>query len=385
MVTDLSDNQVTCIISLLKLCLKQNFFKFKDKFYAQIDGLAMGSNLSPLLAEVFMNNLELHSISTLKFYKDYVIFWGRYVDDIICLHTANDNEVIDFLQEINLLHPKINFTMEKESNAKLPFLDVLLHRSHSHIDFSIYRKPTTTENLIPFDSEHPISHKLAGLNSLLYRLFNIPMSKSHFEEELNVIKQIAVNNDYPVHLVNKLAQKFRHSFNTTRLLPIKVDTTNVIYRSLPFYPKISYSIHNIFKSYNIHISFSNFHTLRSSIVRNKDRQNLLDASGVYQLNCNSCPSFYIGQTGRSFTTRISEHVKAIKNNNYYQKSAMAEHILSTGHSFDSKIDFSILHKCKKGPLLNSLEIFEISRQKHHPGLLNEVVDFQSVMISSLCM
>ncbi|KAK5650248.1 hypothetical protein RI129_001277 [Pyrocoelia pectoralis] len=76
----------------------------------------------------------------------------------------------------------------------LPFLDLCLHKSPHNITFSIYRKPTTTDNLIPFDSIHPYSHKLAGLNALLFRLFKIPMSPTHFQEEYNIIKQIAANN-----------------------------------------------------------------------------------------------------------------------------------------------------------------------------------------------
>ncbi|KAK5648382.1 hypothetical protein RI129_003274 [Pyrocoelia pectoralis] len=73
----------------------------------------------------------------------------------------------------------------------LPFLDLCLHKSPHIISFSIYRKPTTTDNLIPFDSIHPFSHKLAGLNALLFRLFKIPMSPTHFNDEYNIIKQIA--------------------------------------------------------------------------------------------------------------------------------------------------------------------------------------------------
>ncbi|KAK5645127.1 hypothetical protein RI129_006427 [Pyrocoelia pectoralis] len=82
----------------------------------------------------------------------------------------------------------------------LPFLDLCLHKSPHNISFSFYRKPTTTDNLIPFDSIHPFLHKLAGLNALLFRLFKIPMSPTHFNDEYNIIKQIAldVHNAFPI-------------------------------------------------------------------------------------------------------------------------------------------------------------------------------------------
>ncbi|KAK5645737.1 hypothetical protein RI129_004201 [Pyrocoelia pectoralis] len=383
--SDLSDPQVSCILSLLNITIQQNFFKFQGDHYSQDIGLAMGSNLSPLLAEIFMNNLEMEFISKHQFYKDHVIFWARYVDDIICLHSALDSDIHNFLNHLNKIHPNIKFTIEKESNHQIPFLDLLLHRSQSTIDYSIYRKPTTTDNVIPNDSEHPVSHKVAGFYSLLHRLHKIPMSLHHFNKEFNTIKQIAINNGFPVRLVDKLSQKNKNSLNPTLLIPIKPVETIKIYKSLPFYPKISYSIQHIFKTHNIHISFSSEHSLHSSIVRNKDKLDRLEYSGVYQLNCHTCPSFYIGQTGRPFSTRFLEHHKYIKCNNLDRKSAMAEHILTSGHDFDHKRDFNILHKCNKGPLLNTLEILEINRHKNNPALLNEIVDFQPYSISLHCI
>ena len=39
----------------LKWCIKDNVFIFNDKFFVQIDGVAMGSPLAPILADIFMN------------------------------------------------------------------------------------------------------------------------------------------------------------------------------------------------------------------------------------------------------------------------------------------------------------------------------------------
>jgi len=47
--------RVVNVLSLLRVCLKQNFFQFNGKYYEQEDALAMGSCLSPFLSDVFMN------------------------------------------------------------------------------------------------------------------------------------------------------------------------------------------------------------------------------------------------------------------------------------------------------------------------------------------
>ena len=39
---------------------------------------------------------------------------------------------------LNLFHPNISFTYEKENNSQLPFLDVLFIRNGTHLDTAVY-------------------------------------------------------------------------------------------------------------------------------------------------------------------------------------------------------------------------------------------------------
>ena len=48
---------------LLKLVLKANHFLFNGKIYNQIDGVAMGSSLGPILANIFMSHFEKNALS----------------------------------------------------------------------------------------------------------------------------------------------------------------------------------------------------------------------------------------------------------------------------------------------------------------------------------
>jgi hypothetical protein len=70
------------------------------------------------------------------------------------------------------------------------------------------------------------------------------------------------------------------------------------------------------------------HLLR--IKENKGKYNL---SGVYQLQCTDCPKKYIGQTGRTFEARFKEHARDIRNSG--QNSKFAQHILDTGHEYET--------------------------------------------------
>lgn len=55
----------------------------------------------------------------------------------------------------------IKFTVEKENDGRIPFLDILIIREGKRLEVDVYRKPTDKPLCIPFDSHHPITHKSA--------------------------------------------------------------------------------------------------------------------------------------------------------------------------------------------------------------------------------
>ena len=52
------------IILLLEFCFHNTYFSFLGKFYEQVEGAAMGSQLSPILANLYMEYLEQKALST---------------------------------------------------------------------------------------------------------------------------------------------------------------------------------------------------------------------------------------------------------------------------------------------------------------------------------
>ena len=79
--------------------------------------LIMGNALSPLLSEIFMDNIEDHIHKTP--FSKYILYWYRFVDDIYTCFTGTNRQLDNFLKYINSIHPKITFTMEKEIDASI--------------------------------------------------------------------------------------------------------------------------------------------------------------------------------------------------------------------------------------------------------------------------
>jgi hypothetical protein len=69
------------VLILLKEVLSQNYFTFTHRIYQPKQGIAMGSPISGIIAETFLQHFEETSIKHLLDTK-ILIFHTRYVDDI---------------------------------------------------------------------------------------------------------------------------------------------------------------------------------------------------------------------------------------------------------------------------------------------------------------
>ena len=164
----------------------------------------MGSKISPYLANVYMCGLE----EELKSHQLFPRIWWRYVDDVFAVIKARFKRKI--LEWLNSQAPTIEFTIEEEKDGTLPFLDLKIHRKEDDsINFSIYRKSTSTDRYIMESSFHHRTHKTAAFNSMIHRALNIPLKEKERKEALEKIYQIATVNGY--------TQK---SYLATDLLPI---------------------------------------------------------------------------------------------------------------------------------------------------------------------
>lgn len=144
-------------LKMTKLCMDQTVFEFGGNYFKQVYDTSMGNPLSCFLANIFIANLELN----LKDQPGFTRFWRRHVDDILVI--IKKDHIDNFLKK---LHETIKFTVEKERDNILPFLDLMLTRNNEKIEISVYRKPTNTHRYIPANSHTSYQHKLAAFNSI---------------------------------------------------------------------------------------------------------------------------------------------------------------------------------------------------------------------------
>jgi len=77
---------------VLKWICQNTIFQFNGKFYKQIDGVAVGEPIAPLLADVIMNHVIDQALTKINVQNKPIVLW-RFVDDIFV--AFNDMSALD--------------------------------------------------------------------------------------------------------------------------------------------------------------------------------------------------------------------------------------------------------------------------------------------------
>ena len=110
----------------------------------------MGSPLAPVLANMFMDFHESKWINEYNLNKSK--FYLRYVDNILAAF-GNEQDSLIFLNFLNNRHPNIKFTIEKQNNNSIAFLDVFISGiNNQNLTLQTYHKSTYTGILLNFMS-----------------------------------------------------------------------------------------------------------------------------------------------------------------------------------------------------------------------------------------
>ncbi|XP_055841812.1 uncharacterized protein LOC129908975 [Episyrphus balteatus] len=300
-INTLDNSKVNEYMRLVHLCFSKNYVQFNGEVYEQIDGLAMGNPLSAFAANCFMAEFETKAKKNCP---DFPFLWVRYVDDTyIIIHKDKLNVFLNFLN--NVMHGIIKFTFETEVNFCLPFLDLMVKRVESYLEFDIYRKPTNTDRCIPSNSYHPNQTEFAAFNSYCYRAVHVPLNKNNFIKEMETIHRIATMNGYSIKIVNSLLKKHirkKELRDFTTLVSNKEKA--ITYMGGTFVEGLTYSLMKVLNNYSIKLSpNSTGNKIKTLIGTVKDKTDTLDKSGIYSVICQDCNEVYIGQTRRTAKIR----------------------------------------------------------------------------------
>ena len=189
--------QVDQIISLLEFCFNNTYFQFQGRFF-ELQGAAMGSPISPIVTNLYMEDFEIKAIITAEHPPR---IWKRYVDDTFVV--TEPAKKAKFLKHINKMDPHIQFTTEDaKADGSIPFLDTLvMSQSDNSLLISVYRKPTHNDLYLQWDSHHHLSAKFSVINTLEHRAKTV-CSKNQLLKEEDHLRQALKRCKHPVWAMN---------------------------------------------------------------------------------------------------------------------------------------------------------------------------------------
>jgi len=169
----------------------------------------MGSPISGLIAEIFLQSLERTHI---KFPLDTKLYTS-YIDDILIIYDTAHINLDTITHYANTINNNLELCPTPERNNRFSFLDLATIRNTPHLEIDIIRKPTTTDTTISYLSNHPQEQKLAAYRFLINRMLNLPLHKNRLENEWQTILHIAKNNHFPTALIHNLRHRMTQKRN----------------------------------------------------------------------------------------------------------------------------------------------------------------------------
>ena len=340
---------------LLQMSTKETNFLFNGNVFDQIDGVAMGSPLAPILANIFMRHFEENALATFTGMRP--LFYRRYVDDCFII-LKDSRDVNPFFNFLNSLHRNIKFTKEEEEldNEFFPFLDIKICRDGSKFLTKTYYKPTFTGVYTNWYSFTPRKYKINLVKCLFFRAWNICSNRTLFDEDSQFIIENLKKNQFPEKLLDAILRNFIEKMESTENEnpPVTVERKEMLL-ILPFHGsvlsnRLRKNLQSLFsKAYPqtvLKIIFRTTFRVTNLFMLKDKIPKRFKSHVVYRVECTDCGSEYVGKTKRHMETRFKEH------NDPRKPTAVTEHILRNNHhvSMDN-VDFIARAKTDKELLI----------------------------------
>ena len=304
-------------------------------YYRQVDGLAMGSPPAPHLANGWLSKYD-------GIIKGDSKLFTRYMDDI--LQEMKSAMIESKLRTINTLHGNLKFTIERQTDGKIPFLDMQITcDGNGNLSSTWYNKPTDTGLILNYHALAPRRYKRSVVSGFVHRISRACSTWKNFHESMNKAKRILERNQYPPSFYDPIIDETITSIvqrsiskpvveqsqemtegsvepihRATVVESVEPTETAVSPESVPekmifvqYRGKCSEdyarALHKCKAPCKVVMTLRKLKTTMPSLKTDVDKE--LRSGTVYKIQCPSCQACYVGQTSRHILTRYKEHTR----------------------------------------------------------------------------
>ena len=271
----------------------------------------MGSPPAPHLANGWLSQFDADIRGEAKLY-------FRYMDDIL---TNNKKNTVDQkLLAINMLHPSLTFTIEREQNGSLPMLDMRIINVEGNLSSTWYSKPSDTGLIMNYHALAPKKYKRAVVTGFVHRIYRSCSNWNNFHDSVEKAKVILKRNQYPPDFYEPIIRD-----TLTRIIaPEEKPREEEEEAEKPFLIFLQYrgkctesyardirrlSTSSVVTKAPCKIIFT-LKKLRTILPSLKEPvEKFLRSRLVYKITCSHCNVCYVGKTSRHLQVRFKEHLK----------------------------------------------------------------------------
>ena len=246
----------------------------------------MGSPISPILANLFMEDFEVQAIMTAP---SPPVLWKRFVDDTFTIIHEQDKD--SFLDHLNHIHPSIKFTREEtRPDGAIPFMDILItHKDDGTLQTSVYRKTIHTDLYMQWDSHNTLPSKYSVVGTLYHRAKTICSNQEMLlkvEQHLFQAFKKCKYTTWSLNIVKLRCQNPNNKRKNKNYSQLNTNTKKNLYMVVPYYQNISESIKRSCKKFGVQVHFKGGLTIRNLLMASKDKDHILKKSRViYKYTC----------------------------------------------------------------------------------------------------
>ena len=189
---------------LFRIATSEIHFSLNSSIFDQIDGVAMGSPLALVLANLFMDFHERNWMEQATNVKP--IFYKKDVDIFTVFVSESDGYA--FYSYLNTSHTNIEFIFGKGKDNKVPSLDILINNDESDLQASVFCKKRYTGLLLNYFSFVPNCYKLDLIKRLVDQMYSISNFWTGFQKDLKDLKNILQKNQYPLEMIDHIVKPY---------------------------------------------------------------------------------------------------------------------------------------------------------------------------------
>ncbi|CAF3858545.1 unnamed protein product [Rotaria sordida] len=195
--------KVETIIKLASIVLDTISFAYKNKYYRQIKGGAMGSPFTMVLANIYMLEWEQKLMQHQNRHDE---IYGRYIGVVFITTNLSKEDILKLLDETVRTDPNIKMTIT--INQALEYLDAIVENNNGQLRTTIYHKSAWEPHILPYKSDHPRHIHANIIYTMLVRAARLCSTVEDFDMERLSTEMILLVNGYPPKFIQQHIKNF---------------------------------------------------------------------------------------------------------------------------------------------------------------------------------